>query len=476
MRIVQTFWTAGQDPLKHAFGWLHPEYNLMSWALSCLSLREHYDEVALYTDSEGKRILIDELHLPYTEVNVVFDDFPCLPQHWALAKIKTYSLQTKPFLHVDGDVYVSQPFSEEILTAPLVAQNREIGTRYYRAMMDRLLKYSSLLLPEYIEKGMHEESVVSYNMGFLGGTDLDFIHRYCQEVFGFMEKNRMNDPTCPHSTVDCNVFFEQVIFAMMADREHRTVASVLGRSMQDEGYTRGEFCDLDYYGEKPFYHILGGHKRSQTVCEMMSRAMLRLHPEHYRQILSLCSIRHHRLNKNVIYLECMMTAQQSMAQYEDFLTEKEKEWKDLDVEELFQMEREIAGFVRFTKMDGEEMRDLTLKACPWFSIFHIPQNWNPWAAMQLKEKFGCEKEYPLTMVAVMPCLQGRGLRESPLLDMGQRIFTLLQKRSMTFGELQDEIVGSFCLKSREASKGACRHIMHEVRELLKNGIIIGLRS
>ena len=64
MCIVQTFWTGGQDPLKHAFGWLHPEYNLMSWALSCLSLREHYDEVALYTDSEGKRILIDELRFP----------------------------------------------------------------------------------------------------------------------------------------------------------------------------------------------------------------------------------------------------------------------------------------------------------------------------------------------------------------------------------------------------------------------------
>ena len=105
MRIVQTFWTAGQDPLKHAFGWLHPEYNLMSWTLSCLSLREHYDEVALYTDSEGKRILIDKLHLPYTEVNVIFDDFPCLPQHWALAKIKTYSLQTEPFLHVDGALW-----------------------------------------------------------------------------------------------------------------------------------------------------------------------------------------------------------------------------------------------------------------------------------------------------------------------------------------------------------------------------------
>ena len=58
MRIVQTFWSGGKSLLQDGFGWLHPEYNLKSWALSCLSLREHYDEVALYTDSEGKRILI----------------------------------------------------------------------------------------------------------------------------------------------------------------------------------------------------------------------------------------------------------------------------------------------------------------------------------------------------------------------------------------------------------------------------------
>ena len=64
MRIVQTFWTAKADLTRSTFGWLHPEYNLMSWALSYLSLREHYDEVALYTDSDGKRILIDKLRFP----------------------------------------------------------------------------------------------------------------------------------------------------------------------------------------------------------------------------------------------------------------------------------------------------------------------------------------------------------------------------------------------------------------------------
>lgn len=153
MKIIQTFWTAGQDPLKHSFGWTHPEYNLMSWALSCLSLREHYDEVELYTDSAGYHILIEVLQLPYTKTHVIFDDFQCLPHHWALSKIKTYSLQTEPFLHIDGDIYLPRPLPERVLNAPLVAQNREVGTKYYRQMMDEgVLKFPSIKLPEYIKK------------------------------------------------------------------------------------------------------------------------------------------------------------------------------------------------------------------------------------------------------------------------------------------------------------------------------------
>ena len=91
MRIVQTFWTAGQDPLKCDFGRRHAEYNLMSWALSCICLRMHYDEVALYTDEEGKHVLIDLLNLPYTEVHVVYDRTLGLSQHWAQAKMRTYA-------------------------------------------------------------------------------------------------------------------------------------------------------------------------------------------------------------------------------------------------------------------------------------------------------------------------------------------------------------------------------------------------
>ena len=57
MKIIQTFWSSGRNPLEHSFGWPHAEYNLMSWTLSCLSLREHFDQVELYTDKRGYEVL-----------------------------------------------------------------------------------------------------------------------------------------------------------------------------------------------------------------------------------------------------------------------------------------------------------------------------------------------------------------------------------------------------------------------------------
>ena len=273
MRIVQTFWTAGQDPLKHSFGWSHPQYNLMSWALSCLSLREHYDDVELYTDSAGYHILIEVLGLPYTKTHVVFDDFKCLPHHWALAKIKTYSMQTEPFIHVDGDVYLPQPLPADIVDAPLIVQNREIGTSYYKEMMDRILTYPTIRIPDYVAENLGNGRLASYNMGFFGGCDMDFIQRYCHEAFGFMEDNHMNDSTCEHSSVWCNIFFEQVLLAVLADREGIRVADVLGRSIEDEGYTVAEFSDRERYEEKQFFHLLGGHKRCRQNYEMIEKTM-----------------------------------------------------------------------------------------------------------------------------------------------------------------------------------------------------------
>lgn len=183
------------------------------------------------------------MNLPYTKVHVVFNENLCLPNHWAYAKIKTYSLQEKPFIHIDGDIYIPKPFPKEFLQAPLIAQNREIGTVYYREMMNRVFDHSGIRIPQFIVNGIREDSIASYNMGVFGGNDLEFIWDYCKKAFAFVEDNHLNDSSCPQSRVDCNLLFEQMFFAAQADMNNKKVA-VLRRPMYDEGYTSRDFCNL----------------------------------------------------------------------------------------------------------------------------------------------------------------------------------------------------------------------------------------
>ncbi len=78
----------------------------MSWCLSCLQFLKYYKEVHLYTNEQGRSVLIDQLHLPYTEVLLVETEIQVPAGLWAYYKIHTYSLQRRPFIHVDGDVYI----------------------------------------------------------------------------------------------------------------------------------------------------------------------------------------------------------------------------------------------------------------------------------------------------------------------------------------------------------------------------------
>src|SRR5262245_26405755 len=138
MQIVQTLWFRGlKNYLSETCGWLAPEYNLMSWALSCLQLRKFYTNVSLYADSASAKILADILKLPYTEVVCSLD---ALSNHhrdlYALPKLLTYSVQNKPFLHVDGDIFIWKAFDEHLMKSGLIAQNKEIATDFYNKIFD----------------------------------------------------------------------------------------------------------------------------------------------------------------------------------------------------------------------------------------------------------------------------------------------------------------------------------------------------
>ena len=89
MRIVQTFWSSYSDPTMNCCGWKSPEYNLMSWALSCCSLRKHYDQVELYTDQRGYDLLIEKIPITTTNTTQIIatNNIVTLRGHNCLPKI-----------------------------------------------------------------------------------------------------------------------------------------------------------------------------------------------------------------------------------------------------------------------------------------------------------------------------------------------------------------------------------------------------
>ena len=470
MRIVQTFWTAGRDPMEYSFGWTHPEYNLMSWALSCLCLRKYYDDIVLYTDEQGKHVLIDLLHLPYTEVNVVYDTTLCLPQHWAYAKIKTYSIQTKPFLHVDGDIFLTKPISEDVINAPLIAQNREIGTAYYKRMMDRILLEPAIKLPKYIEDGLKEESIASYNMGIFGGSDLGFIHQFCHEAFEFMKSNRMNDSTCKHSFIDCNVFFEQVIFGVMTDLHKKEVASVIGRAICDEGYTWQEFCNFRKFGENRLLHLLGGHKRNKNITYSFERFMLTYYPKLAEEIVALVD-RRNKYNclscgraqiSNIIY--------RIVPGFEDFIEKKlVSDVQAYDADVLINEKKQKVATLPFC--DDKNRQDSFVERTIGLSIYELPDGILGTGMEQLKKLLECECHFPLSHIAVYPTLRQDFLEVVPLEKTGFSTLMGIGDKVMPINELCAQVIKENCQIEETVSEPLLKFAMQHIKYLINTGIL-----
>ena len=457
MRIIQTFWSGGRDPLQYGYGWRHAEHNLMSWALSCCSLREHYDQVELYTDQRGYDVLIEKLHLPYTAVHVVYDDHLCLPQHWAYAKIKTYSMQTEPFLHVDGDVYISKPFPEEVLSAALITQNREVGTRYYRNMVDGILACKGIILPDYVLDMLSQESVPSYNMGVFGGNDLVFIEEYCKSCLYLFEEN---GKVCDNGNL--NVLMEQIFFAIICDYKRKTPSSIIQNCVIDNGYTVKDFCSLGRFHGKFLIHILGGHKRNPNIIKRLCDTLLQKFPQLCIRILSLFP------SKNIRFLfsDCddvqIMHSSTMSTEYDMYISSIITQWKNIPIEQLAATEVKSMINIQINPM-------LILMINPYMKMFYIPLGWHGEKTEYFHRKFNLDMSVPLIAISITPTLFDNGIKECPIYGIGEKIIDKLRTKNMTVSELYISIYDT--INMSELSAGVKKFINNIIIHLIDNGII-----
>ncbi|PIF34378.1 hypothetical protein CLU81_5017 [Flavobacterium sp. 9] len=359
MKIIQSFWSGNQKKIDTEYGWCKSQYHWMGWILSVNQLVKYYDKVELYTDDFGYEILINKLQLPYTKVHVVLNDLNEYPAElWALAKIKVYSMQEEPFIHVDGDVFVWSEFSNNLKKAALVAQNKEKTTNYYHFMWTSIAPFLSYI-PVEIEDFGKNASHLSANMGITGGTDISFYKQYAKKAFEFVEKNKQIWTDI--NLFNFNIFFEQVLFYKMAEINSLPIAYLFSEIWEDNLYTGfGDFHHVPH--QKTYLHLLGDFKRNLSVCKAMEGYIMKFYPKDYSQLMKL-----YLLKEAVIGKEHTLNDKVVAELSEEFELEVQK---NKFSESHFLLKRDLnnVGLNREYKKFLEEENDFKVVRLPGFNI------------------------------------------------------------------------------------------------------------
>jgi hypothetical protein len=286
VNFFQTFWSCNnKDLLTEGFGWMAPEYNLMSWALSCLHLKKYYPELQLYADGNSARILIDELKLPYAELHCDLDRLNGYPPYlWALPKLYAYSVQDSPFLSIDGDAYLWEPLGPDLLKGELIAQNLEADPNFYNILLDHVLPHLSFI-PEEIAREISDcKTIKAYNAGMLGGSDLAFFSEYTQKAFEFVDKNAGDLEKLANPAI--NNLYEQHLFYCLAKRQNKNVSVFIPEVIEDLRYPGfADFPEVPH--NKKYLHLHGQYKKSRVICKQLANRLRNDYPEYYYRIIHL---------------------------------------------------------------------------------------------------------------------------------------------------------------------------------------------
>ncbi len=290
MKIVHSYWSKPSRVNKANFnekafgGWRHKKYEYMSWALSCLTLKKFYPNIEIVTDLDGKKLLIDQLRLPYTNVRVELDYLNKYPhQLWALGKLFAYGLQEEPFIHVDNDIFIWEKFDNSIEKAQLVAQHVDDDETHYHFAMDHL-KANNIQIPSVLIEDLKKYNKFnSSNAGIIGGNNISFFKEYVENSFKFINsqlgKTNKNIKGSSYA-----IIYEQYLYSALARRNNIGIRHLF-EGMEKKSMDLVNF--MNKYGERKYVHLYSFAKFFPEYCRELEHQLLFEYPEYHERIISL---------------------------------------------------------------------------------------------------------------------------------------------------------------------------------------------
>ena len=267
---------------------------LYSWVISLENAKKIYPRTELYTDDEGKELLINKLGLVfsgvYTTLNALKDhdaDF------WATGKLYTYRQQNEPFIHLDNDVFFWKRLPDRLNAADIIVQNPEYfeygsyHTCYHPNKANISINATKGWIPEEWEWYTRMQGGKALNCGIFGGNRIDFIRHYADTAIRFIENNqeawayysnRLNQK------ISCNNhLFEQYMLGAMIDYHHNNPEKTKFSNINVEPlfYLEQDAYNSNITRDIGYTHLLGEIKRNDEVMHRMETRIKKDYPDFF---------------------------------------------------------------------------------------------------------------------------------------------------------------------------------------------------
>lgn len=235
-------------------------------ALSILYSHLWYDEIELYVDEIGFKFLY---MLPCAVTKVQNDNKIEL---WMKSKINAMELQTKPFVHIDTDIFIRKKidFSFDDI---IVERREDTYEMHYRKQVELFTRYTNKLPYWNTNLGY------SYNCGIFGFNDLrlrdEFIKSYYDLEKIYLE-NQQSFSSLKQEGYETCILIEQYTLASLLNYKNNNPTILLkGENIREQG----KYADSIGYS-----HFFGMKKYDKYVVDEIELRLSKIFPYWYRQI------------------------------------------------------------------------------------------------------------------------------------------------------------------------------------------------
>ena len=246
VKAVQTLWGGFLE---------HKDQCPDMWRLSLHFLRKLCGRVELYADKDGESFA-RSAGLEYDAVHLLPKAKAGLDRVWSAGKLMTMAQQDCPFIHVDGDAFIREPFS----LPSFIAQNKEPwlyeveSYRNYYTCWDQFPAHPT-----------NQRPLVSYCFGLVGGTAYSEIAGACEDSLRFMYENSEAiidlSNRVDRGHVLASVLVEQIWVPIFMEK----------RGVEISTYLQGSQVNYDAISKR-YFHAMGGKLSEVILSEVRTLA------------------------------------------------------------------------------------------------------------------------------------------------------------------------------------------------------------